>query len=161
MQGPPIRVGLSVETTNGRERDWRRVSKAVRATDLTETRRMGFLKWIAKRGTTGGIVRSQAAKYRRLRRRFPDATDQDILREMFQDRFRTLSPTSSERARLEAFERDGRPINTMHDLCLSIFEIETGIAPRDFAAHMTALEVIDEECQRLGFSDTQGGLSEH
>lgn len=117
---------------------------------------MGFLKWIAKRGTTGGIVRSQAAKFQRLRQQYPESTESEILRQMFHDRFQTVSSTSAESGRLEEFQRNGRPINTMQDLCLSIFEIETGVSHRDFTAYMTALEVISGECKRLGFAADSG-----
>lgn len=112
---------------------------------------MGFLKWLARIGSTGGIARSQVIKYRRFKVQNPQASEYEIANALLMDRFRLLPPTSKEKARLDNFLADQGEVHDMIGLCMTIFEIETGLKAADGPAYFMAAEVIEEELMKRGF----------
>lgn len=112
---------------------------------------MNFVKWLAKRGATGGIARSQFAMFQRMKRKNPELSESEIAEHLFAHRFSTIGPVRKERARLQAYVNENSPPSTLREVCYAIAEVEMDISPLNIEQYDLIIVVIDEELERLGY----------
>ena len=120
---------------------------------------MGFLKWGAKKGSTGGTARKIFKQYQMAKENNPNTSEDELLYEIFINRFKNINLSEKEKQRLYFFVERKGPLNSSNflnlpHLCYAIVEIETGIIPSDNKHYSIMTEVIDEELERLGYSQS-------
>lgn len=115
---------------------------------------MDFLKWGAKKGSTGATVRTIFRQYQITKQENPNSSEEDILYAIFINRFKKHPLSEREKRRVVAFvDREGTGDSVkflnLAELCSAIIEIETGITHSDYKQYSIMTEVIEEELERL------------
>lgn len=110
---------------------------------------MGLLKWIQKKGSTGGIVRTVIKQYKFLKAKNPDFDETEILELIFENRYVALPPKQSERQRHLFANADSNNFVSIRNLSLAIINIEMDVNKSDQHLYRLCSEIIDEEIKRL------------
>jgi hypothetical protein len=113
---------------------------------------MGLLKWLQRKGATGGIARWAFNGLRTLHRQHPNLTEEQICHELFRIRYERMPPRGRERERYDLFLAGEPDLSEIRRLCMAVAEIEFGIsALRDPELWDKTLDASEAELETLGY----------
>ncbi len=110
-----------------------------------------IIKWIAKKGTLGGIARSQYIKFKRAQKDNPSLSESEICQTLFKSRFSTIKLTRKEQERFDLFLESNELPTNLRDVCQGIADIELDIHSSGTKYAVLAVGVLYEELERLGY----------
>ena len=118
---------------------------------------MRLLKWLQRKGATGGIVRWAFNGLCTLHRQYPDMTEEQICHELFRLRYERTPPQGRERQRYELFLAGEPSLSEIRKLCMAVAEIEFGISVvQDSELWDKTLNAVEEELESLGYRPLAG-----
>jgi len=110
---------------------------------------MGLLKWLQKKGSVGSVARTVIKQYKLLKKQNPEFDDEDILREIFENRYKAMKPKPSERKHHLFAMANSETFQSIKSLSMEIINIVMDINYSDGKVYDTCSEIVDEEIDRL------------
>ena len=112
---------------------------------------MGIGRWFARKGNVGGTARWAGNAYWSIKKRVPDATVEQIMREIVSIRYRADS-TNREREALLSIIDNGEMRGLAH-LVTNILSIEAGFRSNTAENRFMFMDIIQEELAELRIPD--------
>ena len=113
---------------------------------------MGFMKWLARRGSVGGTARWAATSYKFFRQRHPDVnefSDSDIYRLMIVQRYEAFPDPEAEKWLLSQATRS----KGLNRLVTAVLIWEADLEQNTKATQDMFDDVIDEELRKQGIPE--------
>lgn len=109
---------------------------------------MGMKKWLARKGTVGGTARWAGNGYFRIKRQDPDASVDDIMRELVFARYADESLATPRQALIEII--DAGDMRGIAHLVTNILSIEASYGNNTTGNRFLFMDVIQEELESIG-----------